>query len=84
MLKLSKNVVAFYYGTQVNLEFSNADNNKLSIGYAMLTRAGQQLAAICGSTPSLAFFEYVIEKWIEANITVSMPIGSKPTFGEQS
>jgi hypothetical protein len=38
-----------YYGSRIIIEFPE-EKNDLDIGKAMLTRAGQQLAPLCGST----------------------------------
>lgn len=78
--RMPKRTQLFYYGTPVNLEFPN-EGDDLFTGLAILTRAGQQLAPICGSKPIPEFFQYVTEKWLEANIAVSMPIEAKSTLG---
>ena len=62
-LKIPKSVSVFFYGMPVALSFPNENDNKLEIGRVLLTRAGQQLAAICGSKPVDGFYEYVYDWW---------------------
>lgn len=52
-----------YYGQQVWIEFQQPASNELNQGYVLLTKAGQQLAPICGSVAVDGFVEYVREKW---------------------
>ncbi|MEO7253414.1 MAG: hypothetical protein ABIZ64_04130, partial [Casimicrobium sp.] len=62
-LKLPKSASVFFYGMPAALTFPNEVDNQLDIGKVLLTRAGQQLAAICGSKPVDGVYEYVYEKW---------------------
>ena len=62
-LKLPKKLVVFYYGRPVELTFPADAENQLQLGCVLLTRAGQQLAPVCGATPVNGFFEYVNDKW---------------------
>lgn len=52
-----------YYGQQFWVEFAQPANNELNLGHVLLTKAGQQLATICGSAAREGFVEYVREKW---------------------
>jgi hypothetical protein len=61
-LRLPKNISINYYGTTTNIEFKKTDNNELSIGKAIFTKAGEQLARICGAKPVDGFFEYIVNK----------------------
>jgi hypothetical protein len=60
---LSKKVVILYYGRQILLEFEKESGNELNIGKVFLTKIGQELAPICGSSPDQDFYEYICEKW---------------------
>ena len=48
---------------RVLLEFPKQHENELGIGHVLLTRAGQELARVCGSRPVEGFFEYVYSMW---------------------
>ena len=52
-----------YYGREIVLEFPNDSDRNLATGTTILTRAGQELAPICGSTPVEGFFDYVYDRW---------------------
>jgi len=62
-VKLPRTVTVFYYGKAVELTFPNEAGNALELGQALLTRAGQELATVCGSTPVEGFFDYVYDRW---------------------
>ena len=40
----------------------------LSIGNVLLTKAGQELAAICGSNSVDGFYDFVHERWDETGL----------------
>lgn len=61
-LGIPKSATLFFYGTPVTLSFPAETDNKLEIGKVLLTRAGQQLAPMCGSKPVEGFYEYVYDK----------------------
>jgi hypothetical protein len=69
---LSKSVTVFYYGQPITFSMPKDADNDLELGRVLLTRAGRQLAHVCGSTPVDGFFEYVKEKWIALSL-VSKP-----------
>ncbi|MCI0476049.1 MAG: hypothetical protein L0Y55_07360, partial [Anaerolineales bacterium] len=69
-LRLPQQVVVHYYGAPIYLEFQKPDNNELQTGRVLLSKAGQELAPICGSKPVPGFKEYVIQKWREQGIKV--------------
>jgi hypothetical protein len=75
--ELPKNCVFCYYGTPVNIEFKNPENNEIETGLVLLTKVGQQLVKICGSKPIDGFFKYVIEKWAEEGLILSSPLQEK-------
>jgi hypothetical protein len=58
----------FFYGAPVTLSFPAETDNKLEIGKVLLTRAGQQLAPMCGSKPVEGFYEYMYDKWAANNL----------------
>ena len=62
-MKLPKTITVFYYGKPTNLTFPAEVDNALQVGRVLLTRAGQQLAPICGSTPVEGFVEFVYDRW---------------------
>lgn len=58
-----KRGVLLYYGKPTLLEFKKESGNELNIGKVLLTKIGQELAQICGSSPDQDFYEYICEKW---------------------
>lgn len=62
-LKFQKITTVLYYGKPTNLTFPDEKDNALPIGQVLLTRAGQQLAPVCGSTPVEGFYEFVYDRW---------------------
>lgn len=67
----TKYTQAFYYGRPTLIEFSNDENNQLSIGHALLTSTGKELLSICGSSRNEAYYQYIIRKWAQDGITLS-------------
>lgn len=67
-LRLPKAATVFYYGQPVTLTFPKDSENELELGKVLLTRAGQQLAPVCSSTPVDGFFQYVKEKWVAQSL----------------
>ncbi|MFQ1827411.1 DUF2806 domain-containing protein [Aeromonas veronii] len=69
-----KLVQVFYFGTPVLIEFNDGKDNKIQVGKALLTQAGQELASICGAQKNNEFYEYVIAKWHAQGLITSTPI----------
>lgn len=67
----AKHGVTYYYGRPTLLEFPADSANQMAVGHALLTSAGKQLMAICGSNRNDAFYQYVIRRWSEAGIITS-------------
>ena len=67
-LRLPKKVVVFYHGQPIELTLQNEDNNELDVGTVLFTKAGQQLALICGATPVEGFFDYIHDKWVSQGL----------------
>lgn len=72
-----KHVQIFYFGRPTIIEFPKDKDNELSIGKVLLTRAGQELAPICGAKMNQGFYEYVIEKWFKSGLIVHSPLLNK-------
>ncbi len=53
----------FYYGRPLDLQKQEGANSNLNIGRVLLTRAGQQLAEICGSAPVDGVYEYAMKQF---------------------
>lgn len=68
-----KKIRILYYGTPINIEFNNEDNNEIEIGKVLLSKVGQELAPICGSKPIPGFLDYVIKYWINKGLRLSSP-----------
>lgn len=62
-LKLGKACSASYYEKPLVLTFAKDSDNELEIGQVLLTKAGEELAPVCGSNPVEGFFDYVYDTW---------------------
>ncbi len=58
-----KTLAVFYYGRPVVLTFPGEGKNTLDMGKVLLTKAGKELATVCGSKPVEGFFQFVCERW---------------------
>ena len=67
-LRLPKSPTVFYYSQPVNLTFPKDNDNELELGHVLLTRAGQQLAPVCGSRAVDGFFDYVKTRWVNQSL----------------
>lgn len=67
-LKLPKQFIAHYYGKAVLLSLANDADNELELGHVLLTKAGQELAHVCGSVPIDGFFDFVHAKWLKEKL----------------
>lgn len=67
-LKFPKITTVFYYGKPTNLTFPFEKDNELQIGTVLLTRAGQQLAPVCGSTAVEGFYEFIYDRWASESL----------------
>jgi hypothetical protein len=65
---LPKTVTAIYHGRQLDLTFPADVNNLLPVGSVALTRAGKQLASVCGSTEIDGFFDFVYQTWESSSL----------------
>ena len=70
LVSLPKTVSASYYGKSVELVFPKDAENGLDAGQALLTRAGQQLARVCGSKPVDGFFHLVHKRWTNRSLVL--------------
>jgi hypothetical protein len=61
--KLPSEIELVYFGTRVKVEFQHPEKNEFRIGRVFLSKAGQELALVCGSTPREGFKEYVYNLW---------------------
>lgn len=61
--QLPKIVNVFYYGESTRLEFQKESENSLQVGTVVLTKIGQELAPICGSSANQEFLEFIREQW---------------------
>jgi hypothetical protein len=71
--RLPRTITIHYYGRPVNIEFLKDQENELEIGRMVLTKIGQELAPICGSTPLEDFHQYVISHWVKQDLVVYSP-----------
>lgn len=76
-LKLPQIITVGYYQDPITVEFQEKENNSLNLGKVLLTKAGQQLAPVCGSTPSMDFKQFVLEKWHGFGYVASCPLPNK-------
>jgi hypothetical protein len=73
---LPSKVTVSYYGRSVELTLRNDARNELVLGRVLLTRAGQQLVSVCGSTPVEGFFDFVYTRWAAESLVPK--IAAKP------
>lgn len=74
---LPKFVTPHYFGKPTLIEFGAEKDNRLPIGHVLLTRAGQELAPICGAARNPEFHEFVIGHWLNEGLIVANPIPGK-------
>lgn len=67
---LPKRLQVFFHGRSVELTLPNDTDNNLDLGHVLLTKAGQELAAICGATPVEGFFDFVYDEWATNGLRV--------------
>ena len=67
-LQLPKKVTVLYYDKPVELTFPQDAENELNLGKVLLTRAGQELAPVCGSQPVDGFFDFVYDRWANQSL----------------
>lgn len=76
-VKLPQIITVGYYRNTITVEFQAKENNSLNIGKVILTKAGQQLAPVCGSAPSMEFMLFMLEKWQGFGYVTSCPLPNK-------
>jgi len=69
--KLPQKIVVTYCGQGVAITFSEPQDNQLNIGSVLLSKAGQELASICGSVPVPGFLDYTIDKWKSEGLQIA-------------
>jgi len=63
----------FYLGTPIWIGFAKPSDNNLNIGKVLMTKAGQQLSAVCSPKPIPGFTDYLREKWRKFGHTTEEP-----------
>jgi hypothetical protein len=61
--RLPKNFTVSYCGQPLSLTMNQEKDNKITIGKALLTHAGQELARVIVAPGVEGFYDYVKEKW---------------------
>lgn len=64
-------VTVYYYNAPVFIKFQSKKKNRLNLGRVLLSKAGQELAEICGSKPCDGFKDYVVTKWKSVGLNVT-------------
>lgn len=72
-----KTVVMHYFSMPTQIEFNKGSDNEISLGKALLTQAGQELAPICGAQRNEEFYEYVIDHLYKQGLILSTPLPDK-------
>ena len=68
---MPQDVTVSYYGESVHLVLQQTSGEAIfAIGSVLLTKAGEELAQVCGSEPMQGFKEYVMKKWTESGHTI--------------
>jgi hypothetical protein len=71
-----------YYGKPLELTFPEDAGNNRDVGKVLLTRAGQELAPVCGSKPVEAFFQFVYDRWARQSlVSQTVPGSAVPAIG---
>lgn len=68
----------YYYGTPIDLELQNPENNDIQLGKVLLTKVGQELAPVCGAIKSEEFIDYIVQEWNKLGYVTSCPLNIKP------
>jgi hypothetical protein len=68
--KLPQRIVISYYGEPVEISFPQQSDNCLQFGKVLFSKAGQELAGVCGSASAPGFLEYTIGKWKSMGLQV--------------
>jgi len=67
----------FYFGSELELMLPKKEKNTLTLGCAMFTRFGSQLASICAESPVDGFFNYIhvkLKSIVEENRRLDFPV----------
>ena len=78
---LPKEAVINYYGIPIHFKFKQESGNTLEIGNIMLTKAGQQLAPVCGSKINGEFVNYIIEHYKKKGIEAAILLPNNSSQG---
>ena len=62
-----------YYGTPLIIDFGNEEKREVKTGQVMFTKAGKELAGICGSKAVDGFLDYIVEIWAKQGLILSSP-----------
>jgi hypothetical protein len=82
-LRLPKAFRISYYGSPLELHCQNEKDNEVELGKVLLTRAGMQLAPICGSAADPAFYEYIEAKFRTMGLVPPKPEPAQPDQATQ-
>jgi Protein of unknown function (DUF2806) len=73
---LPKVITLVYHEAEISIVLPNDNNNDLPVGVVMVTRAGQELARICGSVRSEEYFIYMLKSWMDIGYAPTSPLPS--------
>jgi hypothetical protein len=65
LLRLPKVLDVFYFGQPLKLTLPKEADNELGVGNVLLTKAGRELAPVCGSHPIKGFFDFVYGRLLQ-------------------
>lgn len=77
--ELPKTVSVHYYGNPADLTLSKDTDNEIDVGQVLLTRAGEELAPVCGSHPVEGFFDFVYDRWAARSLVPKRETGQDAT-----
>jgi hypothetical protein len=66
--RLPKRRMVSYYERPVSLTFQHDEGNDFNFGTVLFTRAGEELAHVCGSRPVEGFFDFVYDRWVSESL----------------
>ena len=68
LLGLPKKLNVFYYSRPLELTLPKDADNDLQLGKVLFTKAGQELAPVCGARPVDGFFDFVYDRWAASSL----------------
>jgi Protein of unknown function (DUF2806) len=69
--KLPQRIIVSYQGYEISITFPKPEDNDMSIGHVLFSKAGEELASICAPAPVSGFLDYTIDKWKSEGLQIA-------------